>query len=383
MSLYLPCLGGYMVYLMKNICMLLHKTKFASILLLLGFTTTFVVFLFVYGVYYQISEKKLADVNSIDFLELEVEDNSAITWKRVEQCYKKLDAYTTRAIQSVTMNAIIGENTGDYFDAFSFDYALDKKGNIAYLETNIMETNGYSGRWFTKDEFDHASRVAVGSPYEYLDMGGQEIYTKKYENNRKDEYLIDGKKYKRIGTAYLWTTPIIPVTCLDRKAQVTRIAFAFKNKSITQSQYDDLKKVFLEEFGTAIKLPKIQLQSFDKNYYFMMLSIVITIGFVCICVLSLLICYLYENQKDCIRAYRVCGVSEKKIYRFLSLEIILIASVSIIVSLPVFFGLIVPKTTEMMGYFKEGYAVMNVLFLVIIYQVINFVISYICARKEI
>lgn len=348
-----------MKYILRNILSLFQREKAAAVCLVCGFLISALALLFLFGLYHQVAQKNLANVNGLQYMEMEIETpQKDITWERVKKCFNRLDQNTLEALSDITMKAAIDSDPENYYGSFNFDYTLDEKGDPAYLDmTDLLQSMGqlYEGRWFTREEFDHGEKVALGLGYDYADFAEQEEYTLRYEDGSKDQYLIDGESYRRIGACLLWTTPTIPVTCLKEDAPVITLAFGFKNLSITARQYGNIKEVFDEEFSGAVKVPEKNFKELDANYYLLMALLLVSVGILTAVVLSLLLTYVWQQQEGMYAVCRLCGMKRKESVAYFAAECALLSLVCFVVAAIPYLHFAVPRITDIMGFFGEGY----------------------------
>lgn len=372
-----------MKYILRNVLSLFQRERTAAVCLVCGFFISAVALLFLFGLYYQVAQKNLANVNGLQYMEMEIETpQKDLTWKRVKKCFNRLDKNTLKAVSDMTMKAAVDSDPKDYYGSFNFDYTLDEKGDPAYLDmANSLQNMGqlYQGRWFTKEEFDHGERVALGLGYDYTDFGEQKEYTVRYEDGSKDKYLIDGKSYRRIGSVLLWTTPTIPVTCLEDDAPVITLAFGFKNLSVTAKQYGNIKKVFDEEFSGALKVPEMNFKELDSNYYLLMALLLVSVGILTAVVLSLLLTYVCQQQERIYAICRLCGMEKKKSVAYFAAECALLSFVCFVAAAIPYMYFAVPLITDVMGFFGEGYTIVSLAALCGSFLMGNVIVSIIIA----
>lgn len=372
-----------MIYVLKAVKRAFGKNKAASICLVIGFISTFIIFLFTYGVYYQISEKKLAQVNNVRYLEFEIKKPKEVTYERVKKCFVNLNKSTCNAIRYIRLDSYFAGESEDYWNRFVFNFKLNEKGQVSYADmSKAYGFEMFSGRWFTEEEFNNASKVALGNSYEFVDTCGQGLYTQKFEYGSNDKYLINGEVYKRIGVNTFAVTPLIPITCLNDDAEVVLLGIVMKNESITTAQYLDIKEAFDKEFGDSIYLGDINLKELDLNYYYMISAILIVVALLCVVVLSLMISYMFREQSDLARTYIVCGVNTRKTCRLYAFEILSFLVVGIIISIQVFINIIMPVIDKNMEFFSDGYSNNTFVILSAIYLFVSYIVSVILARRE-
>ncbi|MCH5267866.1 MAG: FtsX-like permease family protein [Lachnospiraceae bacterium] len=375
-----------MKYILRNVLSLFQRERTAAVCLVCGFLISAVALLFLFGLYYQVAQKNLANVNGLQHMEMEMETlQKDITWKRVKRCFNRLDKDTLKAVSGIVMKAAVDGDLEDYYGSFNFDYTLDEKGTPAYLDmTESLQSMGqlYEGRWFTRDEFDHGERVALGLGYDYTDFAEQKEYTVRYEDGSKDKYLIDGKSYRRIGAALLWTTPTIPVTCLKDDAPVIALAFGFKNVSVTAKQYGNIKEVFDEEFSGALKVPEKDFKELDSNYYLLMTLLLVSVGILTAVVLSLLLTYVCQQQEGIYAVCRLCGMEKKKSVAYFATECALLSFVCFVAAAIPYMYFAVPRITDVMAFFGEGYTGVSLAALCGSFLMGNVIVSSIIAAER-
>lgn len=377
-----------MKYIIKHILTLIHYEKMVTLMMILGLMVSSFVILFSYGMIYQLSQKKIDEVNLVNGFEITMhsEKNQYVSWKKLKACLKDLDEGVCNNIAEVRLIAKIDRNEEEYFKYLSFDFLLNRDGTPKYLDmTQIWRDEGLlkSGRYFTKEEFDNKELVAVGFNYEDSEVDGKQsdIARSFVKKGDKTKFIIDGKEYKNIGTAFFWTTPQFPVTALDEKKEIYNIFFEFKNSSVTNFQYENIKKVFNQHFGKLATLPDFNIKEFDSNYYIMIGLLVVFMTLLSVLVLSLLYQYLYIRNEKTYSIYMLCGCKKNSVALYYMGQCLIVAVISFVLMGWIYFKGLLPMLSNSMSYLLESYTPMRVGLLFSVFLAGNLLITAAIAGK--
>lgn len=378
-----------MKYIIVNIRNLFQKNKMVSGMLLIGMLISSYVILFCVGMLYQVFEKKLTDLNPLDFLQIQCVDTKeqCVRWSELKQFFKQLDKNVNTSIDLVSMKASLEDKPSeDSFDEFSFDYLLSAAGEPAYCDlTSYLRSMGalYDGRYYTEEEFNNREAVALSNGYEYINNGNQAKYTKKYEADATgDTYLIDGVTFKRIGSAFFWTTPVFPVTLLKEEARIDYFGFEFKDYSLTEKRYNSICRLVDSCFDGRAEVANVKFPKLDNNYYYLVGGVVVFLGLITAIILSMLYEFILMQQWDMYRVYVLCGRTKRSIAMDFIVQCLLLVSVIyLLVALLYQYG-ILNLLDNKLFYFREVYTIKSYLLIYLGLLFGNLMISGVIVLKK-
>lgn len=251
---------------------------------------------------------------------------------------------------------------------------------------NSIRENGIlkDGRYFSQEEFDQGRYVCIApmEDVEDVNLSGEYVsWREKYSPTNRGTYIIDGKEYECIGHFLSFASiPIVPVTALDDHTFIMEMAFEFEH-AISRSTYEAVSEALTSRYGENARVRELEIrqanfQRFNDTILIMM-SIVMALSII---ILSLLYSYVVCRREDCLRVYRLCGMTNDQVVSVVLNEAMIIILTALFAGGVIYHFLILPWMGQYFEYLKNSaylsvYITIGILFIAISYFVLKTVIK--------
>lgn len=310
-----------MKHILLNLKSFFNQEKIIFFLILLCVISSSFVINFAYGLYYNFDTQK-AETNDklkdVFFTDLKYdEEGRPIAWKYnegltkndLQRYIKALSEKTINSIEAIYVDSFITELADEQYPTgdrviFHFTYHNGKYGiNEEVRDIAMAENKGEfkpEGRYFTDEEMNNGSLVAVVNPYSIAE----------YKNILVDDDTIRlfGKDFKIIGKTDIKISDLyIPFTSLPDEQNIVIFEVLFK-RNITRSIYTEMKQKADEIIPERLYFPELEgIDRDDMAIYNNMIAISLCISVLSTVNFAMLYHFLIEKRQKQLAIMRMCG----------------------------------------------------------------------------
>jgi hypothetical protein len=391
-----------MFFILKNVGQFLRHSKVIFAVFVICEITSLMLMIFSFGVYQNYSQqiKDVAsnepiddekDWLSFDF-DSDIDEDTPVSNETVSAFLSDLGNALGNKIGNV------GFCCGDYY--FNLDY---NDGWEMYDMSKNFKANGmwYSGRFFSKSDYENAARVCV-APIECYKEIDEEIG---YDDGRSPEdyscraYDKDGKIYvdlpegsfevigftKDYGGGY-----IIPYTVMPTDTEVTSFPTVQIKQILYQNEYNSAVNIFKEYFGNRIgdedlsDMPVYDIEVL-KTFKTKM-TVCVAVAIISSINIAALFKYVVDLRRKQMAVFRINGCTQNRLRRMMTGEIMLYSLINGVVCVTCFQLLILPKITGIfpyisLAYSAKSYAVLMLIYFAVTYLLQNLMIIFSISRS--
>ena len=362
-----------MKYIWSNIWNFMRKHTFLFLLLVLAISGSSIMIHMAYGLYQNYQLEKEYTLTSQNSIQITLRDNYKKTGEDVylDSNYnwvapEPLEDYVTvgdmkrfaRKIENIygdNLKYIISYPAADDLQ-FTCYYKI-RDGKLVGSEEYALELKNKDilpeGRYFQMGEYNKSKNVALV----WRDEDRPERVHKLVKKMMIDEthIQIQGKSYEIIGYhADEYAVPYVPITTFtDDTPLTTEIVFCF-DEPVQKEQFEPIKKLVSEEFGTMAMVIPLKLPEDDAIYIYntiILIAVLITV----ISALNFCILYRYilSTRERELRIYRICGLSFWNAVKIYLLECMILTMGIYILSVIAYIIWLSPVIASQYKYMKE------------------------------
>lgn len=378
-----------MKYALKNLLSLLETEKFIfSIMLFCVFFSAWAM-TFSYGLYHHYSALSADEEGKGKDVYPEIADGMTLTRGDVVRYLYEISPTTLDAMENVVViHNIMGGADDDGNEVSlsrSSSRVVIRDGKIVPSPHIVKLWNDknmiVSGRMIYDDEESDGEMVAL--------IGERE---KNGEwKNEAIQFTDDGTlivndvgreyQYKLIGTH---TAPglIVPLLSMPEEAKIDKFIMCFE-KTMTRSQYDELRAVAEEVLPGVLIFPELELPDEESYYiYNNMMIVSVLIAALTIINFAFLYSFILGKRTRTLAIMRICGCTEGRAWGICLGECCLICIPTFIIGVLTYIPFMKNVLSEPFEFIEEAYSLPVYAILFAIYAVMLFVIMGIMLKKQ-
>ena len=372
-----------MKYILKNIIKFIRDDTLIFFLILLTVVMSSFMLNFSYGVYQNYEMKKEGsseeqksiyieytyNIERIDIghpagmYKLADYDGNTVTIKMLKNCLSKIDDSVLNEIESIHTQASF------YNNALMLHF-LFGEGKFMINEA-FGDRAVASGRYFTQEDFDENSKVALAFDYENINVGDNPLTEEMlYDDNH---IKLGNELYEIIGYHRATVdSPLIPITALPEDTTVWNALIIEFKDNINLYQYMEISDAVEECFGNLAYVRPVELPDIDTiRLYNTIIIIAVIISVIAAVNFAILFRYILRKRQQQIACMRVCGLKYYKTVLYYLGECMLIALPVYILTTLCFAKWILPWMSDFYRYGFRTYNRMVYIYLFGIYFAIS------------
>jgi len=374
-----------MIYILKNIRTFIKLEKMIFLLILLCIVTSSFIINFSYGLYQNYNVIK--DEKSSEYKELciTINDSDSVTKDKIKSCVFTLSNKTNKSISMYLVFPIIEPFYGmqdNGWNRVMIRFTAENgiiKPSTAFAQQLEENENMISGEYFTEKQEGNGDLVALTRPPvdpQFKDTMvdiTSDITTRIDGEKRWVE--IQNKEYEVIGYHKQLATPYFPFESLDDSTTFQDAIYLVFPKSMTNSQFEEIKMNFEGMFGSAITVPDLDIPE-SESYYLYNTIILISIMIAILAAINFAVLYKYilSKRTKTLAIFRICGCTKSKaLVMFLS-ECMIIAVPFFALTTLIYDKFVLPKLGQHFEYIESAYSPKLYLLIFVIYIVATFVV---------
>ena len=382
-----------MQYLFKNIRQFIKHSKVIFAVFVICEITSLMLMILSFGIYQNYSQQ-VKDISSNEPIDNELEWLAFDFSSDIDEDNPILNGTVLSFITE--LGDCIGEKIGSvYFKCNDYDISLTYSNGWQMTDignTLMKQGEWYSGRFFSREDYDSAAKVCVAPIECYKEIEDELDYEYNDDVSPKDfeyqPYKKDGKmyidlpegKFEVIGfTKMSDFSYYIPYTILPLDAEVTGLPYVEIKQILYQSEYNKAVNIFKKYFGDHIDSDEnSDMPVYDaeliKNFQTKM-TISIIIALISSINIAALFKFVIELRRKQMSIFRINGCTKNKLRRMLVIEMLFYSIVNSAVCISIFHLIILPRIIDMFPYISLAYTLKGYALLIIIYLVVTYLIQ--------
>ncbi len=374
-----------MIYILKNIKSFIKLEKMIFLLILLCIVTSSFIINFSYGLYQNYNVIKEEKSSEFKELCITINDSDSVTKDKLKNCVFAISNKTNKSISMYLVFPIIEPFYGmqdDGWNRVMIRFTAENgiiKPSTAFAQQLEDNGNMISGEYFTEKQEGNGDLVALARPpvdpqsKDFMIDVTSDITTRIDGEKRWVE--IQNKEYEVIGYHKQLATPYFPFESLDDSTTFQEAIYLVFPKSMTNSQYKEIKMNFEGMFGSAITVPELDIPE-SENYYLYNTIILISIMIAILAAINFAVLYKYilSKRTKTLAIFRICGCTKSKaLWMFLS-ECMIIAVPLFALTTLIYDKFVLPKLGQHFEYIESAYSPKLYLLIFGIYIAATFVV---------
>lgn len=376
-----------MKYAFKNLLTLIKGEKFIFSVMLASVFISAWAMTFSYGLYHHYSMLSAEEEDKGKDVSPKIADGMTLTRGDVVRYLYEISPKTLDAMQIiVASHPIMGDN-GELLKSLE-SRVIIRDGKIIpspYIVDLWDELNMISsGRFISDYEEANGEFVAI--------IENDDDVDKPYQTPNPAMRFIDDKtiiisdsgheyKYKIVGkhTSYDITVPLLS---MPEEAKIDWFAMCFE-KTMTRSQYDELKAVAEEVLPGMFIFPEMELRDEESIYiYNNMMIVSVLIAALTIINFAFLYSFILGKRTRTLAIMRICGCTEGRAWGICLGECCLICIPTFIIGVLTYIPFMHNVLSEPFEFIEEAYSLPVYAILFAIYAVMLFIIMGIMLKKQ-
>lgn len=378
-----------MRYALKNLLALLKTEKFIFAVMLFSVFISAWAMTFSYGLYHHYSALSLKEEEKGTDARPEVVNGMTLTRGDVVRYLYEISPKTLDAMQNiVAIHVIMGS-----IDANGQEYKLSELSSRTVIRDGKIIPSPYivklwddkniivSGRMISDDEEANGELVALIGEREK--SGEWENEAVQFTDNGTLIVNDEGRKYeyKLIGTHTAFD-PVVPLMSMPEDTEIDYFAMIFE-KTMTQSQYDELKSTAEEVIPGVLIFPEMELPDEESiHIYNNMMIVSVLIAALTIINFAFLYSFILGKRTRTLAIMRICGCTEGRAWGICLGECCLICIPTFIIGVLTYIPFMKNVLSEPFEFIEEAYSLPVYTILFAIYAVMLFVIMGIMLKKQ-
>lgn len=374
-----------MKYILKNIKSFVKLEKMIFLLILLCIVTSSFIINFSYGLYQNYNVIKKEKNSEFKELCITINDSDSVTKDKLKNCVFAISNKTNKSISMYLVFPIIEPFYGmqdDGWNRVMIRFTAENgiiKPSTAFAQQIKDNGNMISGEYFTEKQEGNGDLVALVRPTvdpQFKDTMvdvTSDITTRIDGEKRWVE--IQNKEYEVIGYHKQLATPYFPFESLDDSTTFQDAIYLVFPKSITNSQYKEVKMNFEGMFGSAVTVPELDIPE-SENYYLYNTIILISIMIAILAAINFAVLYKYilSKRTKTLAVFRICGCTKSKALAMFLSECMIIAVPLFAVTTLIYDKFVLPKLGQHFEYIESAYSPKLYLLIFGIYIAATFVV---------
>lgn len=370
-----------MRYLFKNLKSFIQTEKTIFFLVLLCVVTSSFIINFSYGLYQNFNVIKEETENE-EFVEIvvEINDSKQVTKNKMKNCIFSISGETNDAIDMYLVSpSIKASSNADLWNTMDCRFTI--RDNHLYpceiFYSNLQEYGNWDiGEYFSVQNEVNGDLVAIAKKVDKSapDYCTTTLITTRTEKNRR-WIEIQGKEYEVIGYHKFGEAPYVPFESLDDNTEFENLMIVHFEKTITWSQYNEVREMFEQSFGNAVTVSDLDISE-SENYYLYNTIIVISILIALLAAINFAVLYnyiLFKRTKK-LAVFRICGCTKTKAFTMFISECMMLMIPLFVVTTIIYDRLVLPKLGEHFEYIESAYSMKLYLLIFMIYIVTSVIV---------
>lgn len=351
-----------MKFSLHNLLTFYKTERMLFILIVLCVMSSTIVLHFAYGLYQNYHVIRVEKENEMQEMVVEIVDPTRVTKEALETCLLSLSDDVNHSVVDYIVHPVIepltslGEENGwGYFDVrFTIkDHAIAPCG--IFRENLEQYGTLYEGRYFTAEEEATGAAVAIIG-----DDAGSNRSCIDYITIRNDKngHLIQlgDRVFQVIGVQKMTILPIIPFNSLEANTQLNHNIYICMDRSITRSQYEEIRDVLSNQFQNAIIIPELVItETEDVYFYNTILLISVAVSLLAAANFSIIYQYMLEKRRKVIAVFRICGCKKIQALGIFLGECLMIILPAYLISAVTYAKLLLPQLSPLFPYMAASY----------------------------
>lgn len=363
-------------YIRKEIRNLFIREKTIFSLIIICTFASGILINFCYGIFCNYVEKKNSSEYSLTAIDIYFDADkiaeNPITKKQVEDFVWSLP---NNIKDSVIMFFCRSKLKGTNHD-FWIETRFTIKDGCYYPCENtrdILTRQGMLDNYFTEENEKYGEQVAIISRENEVG-NGRYVPTEMMIDDKT--LIIQGKSYQIIGHHDWGYSIFVPFASLDDNTVIDSegVTLGF-GRSVTRSQYNEVKAAVEQHFGSCAQMPEMkELSEFSKTVFRTSMLISGLVALSAAINLSVLYRYILLYRKKEIGILMLCGLDKKKTACCIVLECLLLFIPVFVTGIVLYHYLIFPAIRWMIPYAAGSYHLSVYLWLTAIFTLVSAVI---------
>lgn len=376
-----------MKYALKNLLLLLKTETFIFAVMLFSVFISAWAMTFSYGLYHHYSSLSKEEEGKGADLIPEIAEGMTLTRGDVVRYLYEVSPKTLDAMQIIVVSHPI----------------MDDNGNVLiYLESRVVIRDGMIiPSPYIVDLWDELNMISSGRFIsDYEEANGEFVAIIENDDNVDNPYHTPNKatrhiddetiiisdsgheyKYKVVGTHTSYDITV-PLLSMPEDAQIDWFAMCFE-KTMTHSQYDELKSVAEEVLPEMFIFPELDLPDEESIYiYNNMMIVSVLIAALTIINFAFLYSFILGKRTRTLAIMRICGCTEGRAWAICLGECCLICIPTFIIGVLTYIPFMKNVLSEPFEFIEEAYSLPVYAILFAIYTVMLFVIMGIMLKKQ-
>lgn len=369
-----------MKYVIKNLKSFVRTEKMIFLLIILCVSSSAIIINFAFGLYQNYNIVKTDEESGLKSIGIEIVKSDMVTKDILKECLFSISESTNNNIDMYYVSPIIepfysNQDLGWGSIHIRFTIKQNKIAPCTVFKEN-MERDGtiISGNYFSDIQESTGQNVVIVSNDSGDELSCTDSIVSRVEGD-KQFVTIQGKEYEVIGIYKMANTPLIPFNSLDDSTQFQEQIMIGFAKSITRSQYDEIRNSFQSYFGEAISIPELDIPE-TENYYLYNTIILISFFIALLAAINFAVLYKYilEKRKKSIVIFRICGCRRSKALGIFLSECMLITIPVFVISTSFYSTIILPILDKSFKYIKDAYNIEVYIIIFAIYIITSIIV---------
>ncbi len=350
-----------MKYVLKNLKSFIRTEKMIFLLIILCISSSAIIINFAFGLYQNYNVVKTEEDSGLNSFEIDIIDGTRVTKDILKECVLSLSEQTNDNIDMYYISPIIepfysNQDIGWGTMHIRFTVNQNKIAPCTIFKQN-MERDGtiISGSYFSDAQEANGENVAIISNDSGDKLSCTDTIVTRTDRD-KQWITLQGKEFEVIGIYKMANTPLVPFNSLDDNTQLQGQIMIGFNKSVTRSQYDEIRNAFQSYFESAVTIPELDIPEIE-NYYLYNTIILISFFIALLAAINFAVLYKYilEKRKKSIVIFRICGCKKTKALCIFLSECMIITIPVFVISTLFYSAVILPLLDKSFEYIKSAY----------------------------
>ncbi len=378
-----------MFFIKKDIKQFIKHSKLIFVVFALCEVTSLMLMIFSFGIYQNYSQQ-IKDISADEKIEDEnewmtfdytsnIDSDNPVTYETVMGFLNELGAALGDKI------GLVDFTCDGYYVCLTYDDGWDMYDISKNLKANGM---WYSGRFIDKDDCEASANVCVApiECYKELDdelgyddsVSPDDYMYKAYDKDSRVYIDLPEGTFEVVGFTIDWSDSCyLPYTAFSSDSLVSDLPRVKLEQVLYQNEYNSAVNIFDKYFGDRIS----QEESSDMPVYDVevlktfktKMTICVVIAIISSINITALFKFVIDLRRRSMAIFRVNGCSKSRLRRIMLGEMLIYSLVNILICLPTFKLLILPRLSQILPYISLAYSAKNYLILVLVYLAVTFI----------
>ncbi len=367
-----------MKYILKNIKLFIKNETMIFFLVIISAITSSFIIIFSYGLYQSYITAKSEENNKTKGIMIDIFDTDSVTKEKLKNCLFSISDKTNDHITMYIVSPVVKKFDYDQWRSLYNRFTV-KNGTIAssdLFESNLRKNgNLISGYYFTDEQEKNGERVALARiNSENFEIDFIEQITTRVEGEKR-WIQIQGKEYEVIGWHNQEPIPYFPFESLDETTTFQNYIDILFDRPVRRSEYKDIKNNFEKTFGSAVRVPNINIPENENIYFYNTILIIsILIAFLASVNFSMLYKYVLSKRTNMLAIFRICGCTKNKTILFFLVECMIIMIPLFITTTIIYDKFLLSWFGDYIEYISEVYNTKIYLTIFVIYTLTSLIV---------